>query len=186
MANHPNEIEVLRQRIELLEQSVPHAQRVDPSIALGIDLIDLGNVPVVKIKQTSAQNFSSGIAAELDYDTVVFDSADAAQLANDRLIVRRSGIYLVMTMLSLAITAPDTSATLLIELRVNNVAKHRGSRQDVSNKSGNYGVNAISLLDLLVGNVVTAVAVQTSGATQPSEVFGDTPCLEMMLVAPGA
>lgn len=186
-------LEQVELRIVALEEELKEQRHgrnrnfLDPALVLSRDLVDLGGVPIVRMKQVGALNVASGVTTKVLLDTVVFDFAgDSADTGNNEIVIRRSGIYLVQSTTQVDVSnSPGASGIMVCLLAVNDVVVHQGDRIGV-HVSNRYAVSASTLLPLEVGDLVSSRIHQTSGETQAVHVVDNTPSLEVVLLASGA
>jgi hypothetical protein len=101
-----NKLEDLEERIAILEQQNILLNRTDPAIALSTDLVDLGNVPIIRMRQTSVQSIGDSYSVKVTLGATDFDLfGDGADLSNDQAIIRRGGIYLIICRLNFVTNA---------------------------------------------------------------------------------
>ncbi len=182
--------EDLRRRVELLERASPYAQRVDPSIALGTDLVDLGEVPAARIKQTSQQTgIVTATTTQLNMDAISYDHGGLADLSGNRILIQRGGLYFVHMACQVEVSSTGASAILIGMLFVNSAEAARGGRTGI-HVQATYGIEASALFRLDLGDDLDARIHQTSGGDAATEIAANTPVLEALLVSanfgPGA
>lgn len=90
-----SELKDLSKRIGQLEDKNDLLRRSDPSIAFGIQLHELGEVPTCAIHNTNEQTINTAVWTELVFNTTTWDTGQMADLSNDRTVIQESGIYLV-------------------------------------------------------------------------------------------
>src|SRR3990172_38252 len=87
-----------QRKLELATQDQARRAPIDPTNpvhALGRDLVDLGEVPMTILRTDSpSQTISSGAWETVALDTVEVDNVGGADLTNDLITARRTGLYL--------------------------------------------------------------------------------------------
>jgi hypothetical protein len=109
------EINKLRQDLATMKEQVQFLiseRRRELSFAgsLSRELVDMGLVPVASMRQSSAQNVSSGAWTKITMDVTLFDliGGRGVDLVNDRIYARRGGIYLAIGGVQWAASATGT------------------------------------------------------------------------------
>lgn len=187
MARQAKEIEELTRRVEVLEaleRFTPQQQRIDPAIALGTDLVDLGNSPSIRLRQTTQQSLSNDITTQLSLQVTDWDTMNGADLVNNEIIVRRSALYMVMG--GVVYVANNTGARFA-GWAVNDAGASERLRQ--ASTPGSVTSARPSFCDitnLMVGDTVQLMGHQISGGnlqTNPANAAGGIPFLALVLIA---
>lgn len=172
-------LEGLEARIAELEQRQQLLQRGDPAIALGTDLVDLGGVPTIKMRQTSARTIANTTATVMTLEVVDFDLfGDGADLSNNQIVVRRSGLYLVIG--GVKWTADSTGA------RYAGYLKNAEERLFGGHTSGSANSSRPSFAwveDFKVGDTLQLIGYQVSGGNLDTLPGDDMPGVMMVLLA---
>ena len=74
----------IEERISQLENINYLLTRLDPSIALGISLHDLGNVSLCSIYNSATDSIADNVWETITYNTVRVDTGQMADTANNR------------------------------------------------------------------------------------------------------
>lgn len=114
-----------------------------------------------EIRRNAAQSIASGAVVPIAFDTVGADNSGLEDIANDRIVIRRAGIYVLTAMASL----PNIDALNSMNMRVyiNGTAQQRDRK---------YGINGSELINALVtvttqvaaGDLITAAISHNDGA----------------------
>ncbi len=89
-------LRALEERNRELGRQLGIGSRVNDNVlALATDLIDLGEVPSCGIHKTGDQTLSNTILTEIAFGTTTWDTDQMADLSNNGITIRRSGLYLV-------------------------------------------------------------------------------------------
>ncbi len=98
----------LRRSLSRMMRRVRSNDLSNPITALSRDLVDLGEVPTVRLSQTSAQTITANAWRTVTLQLADFDfTGNGADLANNRIIIRRGGIYLLIGRVSTASNANE-------------------------------------------------------------------------------
>ena len=88
-------VEELEARIVKLEQRQQLLQRVDPAIALGTALHDLGEIPTARVWRATTQTIGTGASTAISFSSVAFDTDGMYDSSNaTRITVNVAGVYL--------------------------------------------------------------------------------------------
>ena len=102
----------LRLSMSKLKRLVRANDLSNPITALSRDLVDLGEVPYAKMRQTSTQTVSNATWTTITMDAIDTDTmGNGVDLANEHIVIRRSGIYLVMGLCAFATHADGSRFT---------------------------------------------------------------------------
>ncbi len=153
-------LELLEQRLTQLEGSTELLRRGDPSIALGIDIVDLGTSIVAAVSDaTGAQSIVANAWRVVNLDTIDIDtSGGGASPSTNRIIVRRTGIYLILYGVGFADTS--TTTTRFIGYSVNSATTPTHTFGPIQVHSGTEGVRATSshINTLEIGDIIRLMA----------------------------
>ena len=186
MALTPEEIE---ERLDDLQDDIGRLARrvrnnpLDPTLALSRDLVDLGEVPSIRMRQTTQQTLSDNTATQISLQVTDWDTMNGADLGNNDIIIRRSGIYLIMGGVRFVV---NTTGDRQAGWTVNDTGGGDFLRQSFIPASNSSKPIFCELLDLTVGDTVQLVGSQTSGgnlATLPLDGKIGIPFLSLVLIA---
>ncbi len=114
------ENEKLRQSVGKLVRRMRTNNLSNPTTALSRDLVDLGEVPYAKMYQTSSQTLTTATWTTITMDAFSQDTmGGGVDLANEHIIIRRTGIYLIMGLVHFA---ADTTGARFAGISVNSIA----------------------------------------------------------------
>ena len=165
-----------------LERRLRRYEFINPTLALSRDLIDLGQVPCAKIRATSNQTLTTGVSTVILMDTIAFNTLGegAADLANDRIIIQRTGVYLVVGTLIFDSSAVGTRRTVILDL--NGVLVEESNKPPLGGENGTI-LQLIRLRSLTLGDKLTLIGVQDSGGNLTTLALFQDPSLAVMLLA---
>lgn len=139
------------------------------SIALvnaNMDKIDTDFRPACMIRATVNQSFTTAVAATLAFDAIAFDSYAArpegpmADLTSDRIVIRKTGLYVVGSNNSWATNAGGYRRIRMMK----NGAQITVNRKQGHNVNGEQNPMETHILELFTsGDFLTSEALQTSG-----------------------
>lgn len=137
-------------------------------INAAFDKFDGHFIPACKIQGSADQNITSGAGqVQIQYDTTVIDTYSArsegpmADLANDRIVIRKTGLYLVRC--NILWNSGTAAGILRGDLAINGTT---------SNSCFDGGIAAAlsqevwGMYSLAAGALITAFVQQTTGATR--------------------
>ncbi len=127
--------------------------RVDPAIALATDLVDLGQSPSCKMTQTTIQAIPADTWTPLTLQVISHDTmGDSADLANNLIIIRRGGLYLVVYKSSTASSASVIERIAGYSINNSTVVNH--AMGNLSAVDFNVIINGVDLRALEVGDMI--------------------------------
>ena len=149
----------LEGRVARLEAQLRRA--VDPSIVLGRDLIDLGQVPSCGVHKTLDQTIATGDTwVEISFGTVTWDTDQMADAANNGITIRRAGLYLVTMNLRWAVDADGRRG---LRVHVNDSITFMGAGDEApATINSRQSCSTPRYFD--IGDTITAQVQHTAGA----------------------
>ncbi len=188
MALTPEQIE---DRLKTLEVKNTRLERLlhsgrgltDITQSLATDLVDLGEVPYAKMYQTSTQTLTTATWTTITMDAFSTDTmGGGVDLANEHIIVRRTGIYLLMGLVHFA---ADTTGPRFSGISVNSTGTptFRFSGFDPADEA--LRVSAIVPAVLSAGDTIELMGRHVKGSNLDTVVTdtADTSWLAALLVA---
>lgn len=117
-----------------------------------------------RITNSSAQSIANATTTTITLDEVVFNVGDIADGANNRIVARRAGLYLLFGAMQFKALS---AARSIVSIRVDGTVV---SRQEVYASSSNPALAPNTPVYLSAGQVVTLTAYQNSGSSKDTEV----------------
>lgn len=164
----PPTIEELEERLIALEGQ---REVFDPTLVLPRDLVDLAEVPSIKMRQTSAQTLSNQTDTKITLEVTDWDTMGGADLGNNDIIIRRSALYFILGGVRFV---SNTTGVRYAGFTVNDTLD--GLRQGLNTGSSNTARPTFcDLIQLKVGDTVQLRGFQQSTAnldTSPLDAVG--------------
>ena len=154
----------------------------DSALALSRDLVDLGETPSIRLRQTTQQTLSNNVGTKISLQVTDWDTVGGADLDNNEIIIRRSALYLLIVCVRFV---ANTTGGRQVGWRINNTGDIH-LRQEFVPGSNAARPNACEIIDAKVGDTVQLYAAQNSGGdlqTLPLDVKIGIPSIALLLIA---
>ncbi|KKL15230.1 hypothetical protein LCGC14_2507690, partial [marine sediment metagenome] len=173
-----NENKKLRASMAKLSRRVRANDLLNPIVALSRDLVDLGEVPSIRLRQNTQQSLSNNVSTKISLQVTDWDTMGGADLGNNEIIIRRSALYLLVVCVRFV---ANTTGGRQVGWRINNTGDIH-LRQEFVPGSNTSRPSACEIIDAKVGDTVQLYAGQNSGgnlATLPLDVKIGIPSLSL-------
>lgn len=128
---------------------------------------NFATLPQCKARQTALQTFASGSTASVRFDDTQFCSGVTFDNANDRLVIVTPGLYQITAEV---LFLPNSSGFRYMEINSSNGGEVAAASINAVNGFSTQ-MNAVGMVRLNAGDVVSLAAAQTSGGNLNTEVF---------------
>lgn len=158
----------LTNRVKAIKNTPGTGEFADVSeINAAFDKFDNDFRPMCKIENTAVQSIPSGGLQQLQYNGIIYDSYAArsegpmADLSNDRIICRKSGMYTVGA--RIWTTTPSATGVMSLGIYVNGNGQ---VMEQLTPGAQQCTQSVIDDIELVNGDILIVNAIQTSGAAR--------------------